>query len=172
MGNPIGQTRAVKRFRERAGPLLLDLQLETGKRGKYKLIMVTWEVWDPETEDMTKAKHLLPPRACLAVGFNQDRGRGWPEGPKGWRAITPFIVSRHACLRLAMRAEVRTVPDLLVAVRELWDTVSSSVHEKIDEEWWAKAPIEGYRWLMPRGTIAVVGQYNDDHRLIVKTILD
>jgi len=92
-----------------------------------------------------------------------------------WKAVTPLIISRHACLRLAMRAEVKTVPDLLAAVRELWEVVSQFVNDHPNRElleWLAEAPAEGWRLTMPRGTVAVVGQYNDDRRLVVKTILD
>ena len=186
MGNPVGQERAVRRFRDKAKPLLLDFRLVTGKRGKYKLTLVTWEIWDVVNHRVADASGLLPPYGCLAVGFAQKRGRGWPDGKAidRWRYSTTLIISRHACLRLAMRAEVKTVPDLLAAVRELWETVAVFVNELPDEEvvrekegdeerrWWQTAPPEGWRLTMPRGTVAVVGQYNDSPRLVVKTILD
>ena len=33
----------------------------------------------------------------------------------------PLLISRHAMVRLAQRANVRTVADLILAARELWD---------------------------------------------------
>jgi hypothetical protein len=177
MGNPVGQTRVIKRFRGRGGPLLIDLELETGKRGKYKLTMVTWAIWDPKREDISDRNSPLPPYACLAVNYDL-KVNGLIDGRRTdgeWKSAIPLIISRHACLRLAMRAEVKTVPDLLAAVRELWKVVEEFVNNHPNEElleWLAKAPAKGWHMTMPRGTVAVIGRYKDDSRLVIKTILD
>ena len=46
MGNPVGQRRAVERFKRTVGPLALDVRLKPGKRGHCELTVSAWTIWD------------------------------------------------------------------------------------------------------------------------------
>jgi hypothetical protein len=174
MGNPVGQTRAVARMRERLGDLVLALKLKTGKRGKFELQMITWTIWDPARKDRPKFGAPLPPQASLGVLYAAaDRSLDW-------RGSIPVIVTRHALVRMAERAGMRTVEDLYVALISLWsgfcdllflglDVDNGEVLNRVFDP-----PPQG--WRVPFGdgfAVAVMSRDGeiDDHRMVVKTIL-
>lgn len=124
LGNPIAQQRAVARFARAAGALALDIQLQTGKRGKFHLVFVSWLLWDPARDTMADTKLPPPATAWLAIGY-ASTGRSLE-----WTCGVPLLLRRHACVRLAQRAGVRTVADLMTALRELWDAMAVLIEER------------------------------------------
>lgn len=168
MGNPTAQVRTVARFEKALGPVVIQTYLKTGKRAKFKLDVVCWCLWDLDKDEASDWEAPRPANACLAVVMHhltkdhQD-------------SRTPLLITRHACIRLAQRGGVRTVPDLIVALRELWDAVAGLSVNRPDSAW-LDAPAAG--WLVPiraDGTIAVLGSEDcngQGRRLVLKTILE
>ena len=96
--------------------LALSVELTPAKRGKYVLRLVSWIAFDPATNKVAPPGDPLPPGAQLAVIVAHSTGAN--HRPQ-WNAVVPLVTSRHACTRLAQRANVRGVGDLLVRLREL-----------------------------------------------------
>lgn len=131
MGTPKGQTRAVERLTKAMGLALLDIRLKPAKRGKFVLEVVDWGLWDPAKDDLLSDTDLAPPTTVwLAAVRNVSTG-------VNYRVVTqttaPMIVTHHACARLAQRAGVRTVDDLIVAMRELWRVTLALMAQHSDD---------------------------------------
>ena len=166
MGNPVGQERAVARFRKALGKMGLEVRLSPGKRGRYHLTNIAWIVWDSDKSDMAR-QHVAPARPTLALAvFVSERSNKWDSS-------VPLVVTRHALVRLAERADMRTTEDLIEALRAIWWALFTLVAEKGDGEW-ASPPPEGWRVQLPLtgAPIAVIGRQEEEpRRMLVKTIL-
>jgi hypothetical protein len=101
MGTPVGQQRAVRRFTQAASPLLLDVRLWPAKRGKYTLLLNSWMVWDPGSGGMAVSRLPPPALAWLAVTTALSTGANHSSE---WECGALLLVTRHACIRLAQRA--------------------------------------------------------------------
>jgi hypothetical protein len=173
MGNPTGQARAVERMRKAMGDLVLELKLNPGKRGRYELYMVNWVVVDTLRNKI--ADLMEPPPALSALALTLAMS----DRAQEWRSSVPLIVTRHAIIRLAQRAEMRTVEDLYKALRMLWWALYDLVIKDVasgrspDNATWCEPPDCGWRLRLDNGAIAVVGRDEDGaRRMIVKTILE
>lgn len=169
MGNPVGQERAVERLKQAIGDLLLHCHLEPGKRGKFHLTLVQWMIWNSTQGLVCNPKtEPPPPTAWIAIATS------FCDRDLEWRTAVPMLVTRHAMVRLAQRAGVRTVPDLLLAMRELWWVLYELVvRDDTLKGHWTDPPPEGWRLPMDRGAIAVVGREEQGmRRMLVKTILN
>ena len=137
MINPVSQARAVERFKRAAGELVLDIDLQPGKKGRYQLMFATWVLWDLTKDERADPGQPFPinARPAVMVGFSNGtridrRITGHPAfaGERtispaeydDWNAGMPLIISRHACIRAAQRAEVRTVGDMVALLRSIW----------------------------------------------------
>lgn len=168
MGNPVGQQRAVARLKRALGDMALEVGLVTGKRGKYYLTLSQWMVWDSGRNTLAEPNREPPtsPWIAIAISFQGV------DTKHEWRNSIPMLVTRHAMVRLAQRAGVRTVADLILAMRDLWGVLYDLVMATDTEEWLTPPPA-GWRLRMEGGAIAVIGRQDEKpRRLIVKTILD
>jgi hypothetical protein len=119
-GNPKAQQRCVERIKRTAGGTLINIELEPGKRGNYKIKFFDWGIVDADRVNEIKAGEPLPPRLWLACNVTTLTGhRGFVR--KG-EAKQVLYVSRHALSRLAQRCNVRTIPEMIAAVAVLWRT--------------------------------------------------
>ena len=118
MGSVVGQQRAVARFAKTVGDFALRVELSPAKRGRYHLRVISWMPFDPVANDVVMPGDPLPPTAQLAVTISYSTGKNHKPI---WDTGIPLLISRHAMQRLATRSSVRTVNDLLLAVRECWD---------------------------------------------------
>ena len=118
-----------------------------------------WTVWDaakgalvdPLREDSTATI------AWLAVHVGHRVGLGGHEHE--WTGETNLLLTYHACLRAAQRKGVRTVPDLLAALHEVWTAFGTR-------------PDGCRRLRLADGSVAVLEpDWADASRWIVKTIL-
>ena len=163
MGNPTGQQRAVARFRKASSDLLLDVRLRTGTRGRFDLTIATWLIWNPATSAPAMAGSALPQTPWLAIGFAHS------ARSRSWNSSVPMLVTHHACVRLAQRAGVKTVRDLMAALRDLWLALTGEFGMGLDRD----CPAAGWRVPLPAGQQAVIWRDPEPSpRLIVKTILD
>lgn len=173
MGTPKGQHRAAARLKKATNDIALDIRLLTAKRGKFILTLVDWSIWDPIAGVLAE-DGPMPPIAWLAGVLTVFTGANHrPEV----RLATPLVVTRHACVRLAQRAGVRTVDDLIVAMRELWRATSALIYG-LDQDRWLSPPNNG--WFLPIKTVdgetlatAVLERDRDGGEwLVAKTVLD
>ena len=83
-------------------------------------------------------------------------------------------MTRHACVRLAQRANVRTTSDLINAARQLWLAPFKLMSERLPNDNWLDPP--GDAWRLPLadgGPVAVLEpDMNGARRLVVKTVLE
>ena len=98
MGTPIGQKRVADRLRGALGPLALSVHLETGRRGKFKLLLSEWSIWNPEANAEADPSRPAPPNAGLAVVTSIYTGASHRGKVK---THTPLVLSQHALERLA-----------------------------------------------------------------------
>ena len=167
MGSPAGQKRIADRLATALGPLALEISLKPAKRARFVLEVVDWLVWDSVDDDPV-VTDAARPRAWLGVALTHYTGARHRSDTKFG---IPLLVSHHAITRLAQRAGVRTIDDLLESLRELWCVTSGIILQQRDD--WL-APPQG-SWFLPlsRGQIAVLTPArNGGKRLVVKTILD
>jgi hypothetical protein len=173
LGNPVGQTRAVARMREALGDMVLALDLQTGKRGRFVLQMIAWTVWDSARNASVELDAPPPAYASLGVVYaTTDRTREW-------RGTIPLVVTRHALVRLAERAGMRTVEDLYDALLLIWrgfcDILSSGDDNALARNRTFNPPPQGWRVPLRHGFGVAVMSKNDaaadEPRLVVKTIL-
>ena len=145
--------------------------LYKAKRGKGVLAFADWAVWNPITGKEANSD-LPPPVAWLAVFLTTYQPAKYSPDLK---SSARLLVSRHAIIRLAQRANVRTVNDLITALRDLWAKTFKLIEGSIgsDSDW--LEPDKGGAWRIPlaTGQIAVLEpDKGGAWRLVVKTILD
>ena len=176
MGSLVGQQRVTERVRKTMGSLALDIRLAPGKRGKFTLMVVDWTIVDAETGKAAEDDGApTPDRAWLGAVMSLYTGLHH-------RPVThvkmPLVVSHHACVRLAQRAGVRTVGDMIVAMRELWRAVFILM-DRCKDDVWLDPPNCGWHVPIKVGeTLSVVVLERDKsteknrHRLVAVTVLD
>jgi hypothetical protein len=172
MGTVAGQQRVLARLRQKTQGMALDLRLAAAKRGKFTLTLASWSIWDPAADAAAKVSQP-PPAAWLSVALSVFTGAGHRRVTK---TSVPLLVTRHACVRLAQRAGVRTVDGLVAAMGELWRVTAALMSAQPDS--WADPPDSG--WFLPIRAadgetlaLAVLERARSgDRRLVVKTILD
>jgi hypothetical protein len=166
MGGKRGQERCVQRFLVSIAPLVLGWHLQTGKRGRFEFQFTTWAAWDPNKNEMLQASGPLPPGACLLAHAAILTGANYT--PK-WVGAPLLMISRHACIRLAMRSSVRTIRDLIEAMRELWDVFHKPMETGQESVNLWHIPF----FFRKDSLVAVVTRHrSDERRFVVKTILD
>ena len=172
MGSIKAQRRACDRILKLMSGLCVDLQLIPAKRGRFSLVLVSWSMWDPNIGATLEDGAPPPANTGIAIVLNEYTGANHiPQSRVG----IPLVVTGHAIVRLAMRAGVRNIGDLIRSLRALWEAVSALLEDKSVEEW--LEPPEG-AWRLPlRGDdadspIVVLERDRDGaERLVVVTVL-
>ena len=163
LGTPTGQQRVFKRVRKAAGDTTIDLRLETGTRGRFVLTVATWATVGPD--GLLADDGLLPHGAGIVAMTAVYRAKNHLPDTRGGATLT---ISRHALVRMAERADVRTVPELLTVVRSLWAVGLALQTEP--NELWRNPPRAG--WQIPLGDgVAVLIPHHDGSHLAVPTVL-
>ena len=146
------------------GETALDLHIKTAKRGRFLLTMTEWQ---PIANGSLIESGALPPNAGLAavttfITAVRHQGVG--------KSAALVAASRHALVRMAERAEVRTVDDMLDGVRDLWK--AAVVIMSAPNEAWRQPP-QGNAWQVPvAGGVAVLAPNEDGSRqLVAVTVL-
>lgn len=166
MGGERGQRKCVKKLLDSIAPVVLGWHLETAKRGRFELQVTVWHAWDANRGELLQAEGPLPPSACLVAYALMLTGVNYT--PR-WRGAPLLAISRHACIRLAMRAGVRTVVDLIEAMRELWLAFHTPMMDGQESVNLWRIPFK----FRDDEVVAVVTRHqNDDRRFVVKTVLD
>jgi hypothetical protein len=117
-GNPRAQAKLAERIWAAGGELICHVSLIPGKRGRYELLVVAVEGWDPGRREIIEAKDAVPERPWLAGTVIEFVGKG--QGRYDQKSWTPFFVTHHALSRLVQRSGVRTSSQLLAATRSMF----------------------------------------------------
>ncbi len=77
MGSPAGQQREVARLNRAIGALLLDAGLVRAKRGRFKLALTEWRIWDPLKDAPAESQrgHLGHRAHAAATSWTQQTHR-------------------------------------------------------------------------------------------------
>jgi hypothetical protein len=164
MGNPTAQMRQFEKFRRLAGPTALDLQLTPAKRGKFLLSFTEWALY---CDGAVVENAVLPPGAGIAAVTTVFSAANYRSEEI---SAALLVASRHSLDRLAERADVRTVDELLACIRSLW-AVTTALMLAPDDAW--LRPPHGGAWQVPIANgIAVLKPNEDGSRsLVVVSIL-
>ena len=102
MMNPKAQQRGTKRLIRALGSTCLSYKLDTGNRGRFRLMVLMYSVTDKN-------------RLCI------DLLKTWSEGGRHLDAKMRTVVtlSHHALVRLLQRAEVRSAMDFVGVLAHL-----------------------------------------------------
>ncbi len=184
MGSPTAQRRVFERVKRAFGPLVFRHELEEGKRGRFRVAIYDWAVWDAAGHRFVEGDAPMPAAAALACVFTHYVGTGRQRCDK--RVVAYLIVTRHAAVRLAQRCAVRDAHDLLAQACALSTRAANMVVALKDDEW-SKPPPSGWRLPVyrvspgPDGAVegrealagvAVLTVDGVSKRLIVKTVLE
>jgi hypothetical protein len=153
METPDGQQKAAQRLREDCAGFVFSVDLTPNTRGRFRLAFNSWMV-------------TLGPR--LAVNLIELRAVKDFQRVPDTDARIPMQVTHHACVRLAQRANVKTVRQMIHALQMIWEAARPMLAEP--REHWATPPDAG--WLVPlkNGSFMVVTT-NAGDELLVKTVL-
>ena len=144
LGTPVGQMRVFERLKRAAGDTAIDLKnyiRKKKKRGKFLLMLASWAPATPdgfpiEDESLPHGAGLM----ALTASYRIERHELATHGG------ATLTVSRHALVRLAERADVRDVPEMLQAIRSLW-AVAMALMAEPNEVW--RHPPRRAGWQVP-----------------------
>jgi hypothetical protein len=123
-GNPKAQARMLAKLEAAAGPFIVWTALESGKRGRYRLFLVTTDVWNPETKEIMAPDDAIPEMPWLAFTVVKLTSKG--DHHYGDEAFVPLLVTHHALSRLAQRCGARTILDIWFAASEIGEAYFSN----------------------------------------------
>ena len=164
LGTPVGQMRVFERLKRAAGDTAIDLKIKTGKRGKFLMMLAAWAPATPDGFPVEDGP--LPHGAGIMALTASYRIEHREPTTHGGATLT---VSRHALVRLAERADVRDIPEMLQAIRSLW-AVAMALMAEPNEVW--RHPPRRAGWQVPVAEgVAVLIPHRDGTCLAVPTIL-
>lgn len=180
-GSPKAQERLAARLLK-AG--MLDAKVETGKRGKFTLVLIDWHLFDPVRNEAVESKPTVRRRngriiKVESVQYDPVPERPWLECAAIMMPFDPrnkdlestrlrlFVVSHHAMQRLAQRCSARAPLDLISAMRELYCAYREQVIAK-DEQPDARR----IRYFPVAGGIAVLQWDEARNTSVVVTVLE
>lgn len=115
-GGPSGQRKMVGRLKSVCD---YPIQLTPGKRGAYYLQFIELVGWDPNRNAEIKPRDELPARPWLCFSVTKITSKGKGRERYVTRSRDFLVVSHHALMRCAMRANVRTVSDVIEMSRRM-----------------------------------------------------
>ena len=163
LGTPVGQMRVFERLKRAAGSTAIDLRLETGKRARFTIMLAAWAPATPDGYPIDD--DTLPHGAGLLALTATYRIERRELVTHGGAILT---ISRHALIRMAERADVRDIPEMLQTVRSLW-AVAMALMGAPDKAW-RNPPRAGWQVPVAEG-LAVLIPHRDGTCLAVPTIL-
>jgi hypothetical protein len=117
-GNPRAQAKMAERLWAAGGELLCHVGLDPGKRGRYELLVVAVQGWDPGRRSYIASGDVIPEKPWLAGTLITIVGRG--RGLRDQTSKVAFYITHHALSRLVQRSGVRTSSQLLAATRSMF----------------------------------------------------
>jgi hypothetical protein len=168
--NPEQQLGLVEEFKRIGGPFFpLVTLMESRKRGRYKINILSVEGWNRDTQEPIFHSDAIPERPQLAASIIAVRGLG--NYQHDIETYIDLIVSHHALSRLVQRSANRSVDDLLTAVTSLFVSYATATVAgfKLDEEGGKRLRF----WTNGGDVVAQLERHRDgSHKVIAKTILE
>ena len=155
---------SFKRFKRLAGPTALELKIAPAKRGKFLLSFTEWALY---RDGAIVESAVLPPGAGIAAMTTIMRAANYQSEEIDAVLLS---VSRHALVRLAERADVRTVDEMLACIGSLW-AVTMALMVAPDDAW--LKPPHGGSWQIPVADGVAVLKPNENglRQLVVVSVL-
>ncbi len=160
-GNPRAQEKLRRKLKEVGGLLIPDVYLTPGKRGRYKLHIVSIDSWDAERKDFIQDENdAIPDKPWLACSIAKMESSGNYSYSQS-RALV-LLVTHHALSRLAQRYRATTARDLLIAVDNILYAFMDQHHKNKNVDWIR----DGMRMQFPltdtENAAAVINRYDED----------
>jgi hypothetical protein len=163
-GNPRAQGKLRDRIKAAGASFV---QLETGKRGKYTLIVSDLVGWNPYTDCMIVVGDTIPEKPWLANLVHTIEGLG--HGRVRFISRVSTFLSHHCLSRVTQHWAVRTLPEL-VRVAETVIAAVMRYDTKISDEDWSRAPPDGIRIPINDVATAVLKRHEKYNSFVVVTI--
>lgn len=179
LGTPKAQVKFVDRVRAVNAKTLIKFELvRSGKRGKFLIRWIRWKVVRPYSLESIKPGDVVPERPWLVCDAATFTGRN--AGGLRWYRL--FVLTHHAMQRLAECGSVRTVDDLLDALKiiwaGLWDRMDKGVREffgiSLDEHLATKFEDKQTKpvlWKIPVAGGLAICVKKPERAFVVKTVL-
>jgi hypothetical protein len=165
-GNPRAQAKLEAKIKA-AGAFFTRLQ--TGKRGRYKLIIFDWTGWDRDADRRISIDDPIPERPWLASWYHvvEGKGRGWVE----LRSSATLFLTHHCLSRVCQRWQVRRVDDLQRVIETIGGVAMKFIVENDDgTDEWHRTPDDGIRVPLPNSSVMVLKGHEKHHAMVCTTI--
>jgi hypothetical protein len=167
-GSPKAQQRLEQKVKAAGASRTI---LETGRRGKYRLMAFSWIGWNPILDAPIRLGDDLPDKPWVAAWCYEVLGLGKCE--MRFAAYTSLLISHHALSRCCQRWILHTFPELERVVDTI-GAVGSAAIAKLAKgnENWHQTPPCGIRVPFPNGKSVMVLQGLETRRaMVVATII-
>ena len=144
-GSPKAQRKLAARIIQAGG---FEVELMPGKRGRYELSFYSWCCWNDTTDRLIGPGDVPPPKPWIATLFFHLISKGGGSRDLELRYTPTCFITHHCLSRAAQRFGMRTVPQLLITARQIWQ----AVEDVVDVEGDVKASLKraalglGCRW--------------------------
>jgi hypothetical protein len=169
LGSVKAQERYFQRLRKAGGKGFAEVGLDAGKRAKFTMHWVEWEIAAPMTGRILESDEPVPERpwlSCTLTYFYGPGHRNRIDEDDNLRRYHVFSLTHHAMQRLAERCSAREPYHLLDALTELWrqvDAVSANDAVPKTKDWRVPLPATGGIAILERHPVL---------SFLVKTILE
>jgi hypothetical protein len=163
-GNPRAQGKLRDQIKAAGASVV---HLESGKRGKYKLLVSDLVGWDPHFDRLIGIGDSVPEKPWLAnlVHVITGQGHGFVEHVS---SVSCYL-THHSLSRVTQHWAVRTIHELVrVAETVIHEVMRHDI--KISEEDWKRAPPEGIRIPINEVATAVLKRHDKYGAFVVVTI--
>jgi hypothetical protein len=110
------------------------VDLDPGKRGRYRLTLLYWTGWNPERERLIESSDDLPTnKVWLAYWQTNWIGKG--AGKHSEESLPLLLATHHALSRLAQRCDASTPGKLANGLRSMWNAVVDLINVHGTEGW-------------------------------------
>jgi hypothetical protein len=169
-GNPKAQAKMEARIRA-AGAAYTSLH--PGKRGKYTLLIYDFCGWDAGRDAEIGIGDAIPLKPWIACFASTVISKGGGRDRKDFKSKAVLFVTHHAVSRMAQRLGVRTVADVLHAVKVIWTAAIDFITEKKGNMEWLDAPPQGWRVKLGHSNdIVVLKRHAKRKALVAATVMD
>jgi hypothetical protein len=147
--------------------------LETGKRGRYRLLAFSWTGWDPVRDAPITIDDDVPDKPWIASYSYEVLGMG--HGRMRFGTYTALMISHHALSRCVQRWRITTFPQIEKVVEVIGTVGLNAITnlEAKDKHRWHVTPDCGLRIPFPGSgkSVMILKGHVTRQALVVATIL-
>jgi hypothetical protein len=117
-GQPAGQQKIFDRLVEAGRPFFIGGHIDTGKRGRYTITLLTLLGWDSERKTTIELdSDAIPDKPWIAMSVVTIKSLGRRRYDQ--EEYLSMFITHHALSRLAQRCGARTIYDVHYAVQRI-----------------------------------------------------